>query len=381
MDNNQQNIESRVRIAYLPAGSNGTKLVKGTPKAFLDVAGRMAILRCLDAINKSSIDTVITWHEDVQKLQDIITKNRKDFSNINNILVLQAQKDFGNNMVISTTNGLLKHSHLPRYTGKWNDFNAISKYRLNNPKADDEPVLILPVDAVLLSEDCLDKYINQFNKFPDMDIIIGYTEKKIIEGIGKIVGKDISSIDSTINCYDYAKDYAGRHSNLFIIKPVKLMEKEIIDFMRYYNQNRYQSRLGSRIAMYVQGCTAVFSYRFRKRYRFGSEEKNKIPLSEDIGLKAKYFLDIIETALFYNNFNKAKSRKLPAGIVKKARQKVTIEKAEQVLEKMFDLKARVYKDGGIEVMDIDDEICYNIINNNYSKIIEYGNSLSKIKRV
>ncbi|MCK5025173.1 MAG: hypothetical protein KAS15_01180 [Nanoarchaeota archaeon] len=381
MDNSQQNIESRVRIAYLPAGSNGTKLVKGTPKAFLDVAGRMAILRCLDAINKSSIDTVITWHEDVQRLQDIITKNRGDFSNISNILVLQAQKDFGNNMVFSTTNGLLKHSHLPKYTGKWNDFNAISKYRLDNPEADDEPVLILPVDAVLLSEDCLDKYIDQFNKFPDMDLIIGYTKKEIIEGIGKVAGKNISDIDSTINRYDYAKDYAGRHSNLFIIKPVTLMEKEIIDFMRYYNKNRYQSKLKSRIAMYVQGCAAAFSYRFRKKYRFSSRDQDKIPLSEDIGLKAKYFLDIIETALFYNNFNKAKSRKLPLGIVKKARQKVTIEKAEQVLEKIFDLKARIYKDGGIEVMDIDDEICYNIINNNYSRIMEYGNSLSKNERV
>ena len=252
MDNNQQNIESRVRIAYIPAGSNCTKLIQGKPKAFLDIAGRMAILRCLDAINKSSIDTVITWHEDVQRLQDIITKNRKDFSNISNILVLQAQKDFGNNMVFSTTNGLLKHSHLPKYTGKWNDFSAISKYRLNNPKADDEPVLILPVDTVLLSEDCIDKYLDQFNKFPNVDLIIGYTKKEIIEGIGKAAGKDISSIDSTINFYDYTKDYVGRHSNLFIIKPVKLMEKEVIDFMRYYNQNLYQSKLKSRITLYIK---------------------------------------------------------------------------------------------------------------------------------
>ncbi|MEA3514113.1 MAG: hypothetical protein U9R34_01405 [Nanoarchaeota archaeon] len=380
MDNNQQNIESRVRIAYIPAGSNGTKLVNNTPKAFLDVAGRMAILRCLDAINRSSIDTVITWHEDVQKLQDIITKNRKDFSNISNILVLQAQKDFGNNMVFSTTNGLLKHTHLPKYTGKWNDFNAISKYRLNHPKVDDEPILILPADAVLLSDDCLDKYIYQFNKFSNVDLIIGYTKKEIIEGIGEVAGKDISSIDSTINCYDYTTDYAGRHSNLFIIKPVKLMEKEIIDFMSYYNKNRYQSKLKSRIAMYVQGCAVAFSYRFRKKYRFSSGYKVETPLSSAIGLKAKYFLNIIETIVFYNNFNKAKSRKLPAGIVKKARQKVTIEKAEQVLKDIFDLKARVYIGGGIEVMDIDDEICYNIINDNYSKIIKYGNSLSKNKK-
>ena len=93
--------------------------------------------------------------------------------------------------------------------------------------------------------------------------------------------------------------------------------------------------------------------------------------------KILYPLDIIDAVLFYNKFNKAKSRKLPKTIVEKARKGITNQSIERVIKKFFGLKTRLYLDGGIEVMDIDDDISYDIINENYSQLIEYGNSLTR----
>lgn len=371
MDNNQKNIKNKIKIAYIPAGAAGSKLIKNQTKAFLNIAGRPAIIRCLDAINKTTIETVVTWNENAERMKKVISSYRKDFNNIKNILILKAKKNLGENVVFATTKGLLKHSHHPKYTGKWNDFKNISKYRLNNPSVNEEPVLIVPVDAVLLSNNCLEPYIKLFNNSPDYDVIIGYTKKNIIENIFKIADKDISKVDSTIKFYDYVDNSAARHNNIFIIKPMKLMDKAIIDFMKHYHKNRFQSKLKPRLNMYLRGSAAAFKYKFRH------QPQEKESSLKTIFQKILYPLDILDMALFYNKFNKAKSRKLPKAIIRKARKEITTQNIERVIKKIFDLKTRIYLDGGIEVMDIDDDISYDVINENYSKLIKYGNSLTK----
>jgi molybdopterin-guanine dinucleotide biosynthesis protein A len=221
----------------------GAKLIRGTNKALLPLRGRPIISYVIEALAGASRIHEIYVVGPAERLE----QGLKDFA-FKKPVHYVAQKE---NVFENIWTGFF--ASLPE------DVRNLSSKELVETRHADKPVFVITCDTPLLRAEEVDSFIESAN-LEDIEVVLGVTQKELLLPFapeGETPGIEFA--------YFCLREFIVRHSNIYIIKPLrlaKILEEYIplIYGLRYQKQIRNMIRASATLLRLGVGLRPLYMF-------------------------------------------------------------------------------------------------------------------------
>lgn len=218
---------------YIPAGSN--QKIMGELKHNL-ILGNKTILENAIEAGANLEQIIISTVKESQKI-------RKKYSRAENILILEAREKLIDSGIYGLIEGYINHYYEANFNTNWANFNKLNHFLKENPKLLDLTVLGVGSDSPFLNSQDLSGFIQRYNDLKEKpDIYVGLTNMEKIIEMNRVVNLDIFNLKSTVNNYCITDRGFYRISNMYMLKPFKMLTAGITGSLQKIYDNRKLSQ-------------------------------------------------------------------------------------------------------------------------------------------
>ncbi len=317
---------------YIPAGSS--QKIAGELKHFLTLENRTILENAIEA-GANLEHRIISTVKESHRIKD-------KYKRAENIQILEARKELIDSSIYALMEGYVNSNSEHKFTGNWANLREIKIFLKKNPELLDLTILSVGSDSPFLTSKDLSDFIQRYSSLEKKpDIYVGLTSMDKLVELNNKLKLRVSSIDSTLNNYCITDMGLFRISNMYIIKPFKLLDTGVIGSLQKVYDHR---KLSQGITQYL-GILSGFSS-FLPRV-----------LAHPY-LTAKFAKDILTSSRhFRGNY---------------LGSPIKLEKAFQNTSEVTGLDVRGDINCGVgPLLDIDDEASYNFFKKHYGEISDY----------
>lgn len=130
---------------------------------------------------------------------------------------------------------------LSKFTGNPQNYAEIRDYRMSEPLVKELAIAAMANDMPHCRQDDLDALIEAYNPAV-CDTLAGYTKKGTLDDYLDGTGLSVENFHHTLGKNDFINGEWMRHNCLWVTKWSKLDDR-LADFISYFNQHRYQSKM------------------------------------------------------------------------------------------------------------------------------------------
>ena len=234
-------------------------------KQYLPLGNKMLIEYVIDALLQATTLKNIFIVGDVQELQKIVRVKYTQAYNQRLFLV-----EHGENVIDGILgaffHAVLPHEGYPEFNGDYIKNEDIEQYRLHNPKAENEKVLMVFSDIPFLSPKDVDYFV-ETSKL-DYDYVYGLSTEKAIQALMKKIRATIDVHILKLGTFPVYRE-AIRHNNLQMLKPLRVNPQLYQLALAIYRNRMLLTPTGKEYRTSWTNITKAFlQYTLGKGYRY-----------------------------------------------------------------------------------------------------------------
>lgn len=257
------------RNAIIIAGTHGCrKLSFGAYQEYKQYAplGNKLLIECVidAALHADSLKNIFVCGE-VQRLRPIIEKKYRILYNKRLFLVQQGDHVI-DNILLSFLHGILIKEGYPPFKGDYQTGEDLEQYRLQNPKAENENVVLLCSDVPFLSPRDIDYFVE--TSPPEYDFVYGLSTEKAIATLLEQIRAEVDVHLLKLGTFPIYRE-AIRFNNLCTIKPLRISPHLYRLSLAVYHNRVLLTRSGKgNICAWRNIAEAMIHYTLGKGYRY-----------------------------------------------------------------------------------------------------------------
>ena len=263
----------------------------------------------------------------------------------NDVYLLEARGKLLDNFLYGLIEGILPLADLPPFRGNWGRSRDLKKYVQENPAATELAVLYVSADVPFLQPRDFSTALEEYARLGRPDVLAMMTKLDQVEEIDKNLYLQLSSLDTTLNNCNYTDDGRVRISNMYVIKPFRIITSGLAGSLQKIYEHR---KISEGITSWLGAMSGLIKFFFS-------------------GIKNLAQIDVKDLYKFT-----ATSWLLAQQIRgRKSDQIVGLSEVERLISSVSGLEVRISAEGGLSVLDVDDEDSLRLFQSRYNEISAY----------
>lgn len=224
---------SSINYIFIPAGSPDR--IYGELKHDLVFNGKTSLENTLDAGIELGNKVIAT----VRNCSSI----RKQYSSNENVKILEARDSLIDSSLYALMEGYINYFYKPNFTKNWANHRKVKAFLTENPSLEDLTILCVASDSPFISSKDLREFVQRYDALEEKpDVYVGLTNMEKLVELNSELELNISTLNSTLNNFCLTDKGLFRLSNMYILKPFKMLNAGIAGSLQKIYEHRKLSQ-------------------------------------------------------------------------------------------------------------------------------------------